>query len=444
MEHGMDVSSTVLTGKAAGVGQSRRAMAVALALVSISISLGSVLIWAAQGFPPLPMRFISTPLANGGVLVAQISYVVVGAILAAKIRNCPIGWLFLAMGLILTLPIPVSLLVADAHQGLRPAPASTVLVAWLVSSIGAPALVAALVTAGFLFPDGRLPSERARLAVHATSMAAAMLAVALAFHPAGPIWYRSLPTPITLPAAFEPLAELLRFLAAALLIGSVTVLVASLAGRYRRGDAIVRAQLRWFLFASAIAFLTLTPALAGIFVIDVSDSTGELLILGAAFGLATFPVAAAVAIRRYHLFGIDTVISRSLIYVPLMAVAGGLYTTSVVLFQRLFVAVTGETSDLVIVVTTLALAIGFTSARRALEGLVDRRWRPAAPAASSPDRTAVLPATDPTMLRVIELEACVARLERLVQGALIEQPDAASDMGPERHRNRDRGPGAGI
>jgi hypothetical protein len=204
------------------------------------------------------------------------------------------------------------------------------------------------------------------------------------------------------------------------------VLVASLAGRHRRGDAIVRAQLRWFLFASAIAFLTLTPALAGIFVIDVSDRTGELLILGAAFGLATFPIAAAMAIRRYHLFGIDTVISRSLIYVPLMAVAGGLYTTSVVLFQRLFVAVTGETSDLVIVVTTLALAIGFTSARRALEGLVDRRWRPAAPAASSQDRTAVLPATDPTMLRVIELEATVDRLERLVQGAVIEQPDAAS------------------
>src|SRR5262249_50714403 len=54
----------------------------------------------------------------------------------------------------------------------------------------------------------------------------------------------------------------------------------------------------------------------------------------------------------------------------------GLYTATVSLFQRLFVAVTGDKSDAAIVLATLVLATTFTPIRKWLEGIVERRFPP--------------------------------------------------------------------
>ncbi len=51
--------------------------------------------------------------------------------------------------------------------------------------------------------------------------------------------------------------------------------------------------------------------------------------------------AAAIAIARHRLYEIDLIINRTLVYVPLTGILGGLYSASVVLFQRIFVAFTG-------------------------------------------------------------------------------------------------------
>jgi hypothetical protein len=49
----------------------------------------------------------------------------------------------------------------------------------------------------------------------------------------------------------------------------------------------------------------------------------------------------------------------------------------VALLQRVFQSVTGDTSDAAIVITTLILASVFTPLRKWLEGIVDRRFKPA-------------------------------------------------------------------
>jgi hypothetical protein len=64
------------------------------------------------------------------------------------------------------------------------------------------------------------------------------------------------------------------------------------------------------------------------------------------------------------------------VYIPLTAILAGLYAASVSLFQRVFVATTGDTSDAAIVVTTLILASAFTPVRKSLEGLADRYLKP--------------------------------------------------------------------
>ena len=76
-------------------------------------------------------------------------------------------------------------------------------------------------------------------------------------------------------------------------------------------------------------------------------------------GIAAFdflPIAAGIAILRYRLYDIDVVINRTLVYGVLTAALVLVYVGSIVLLQRLFHALTGETSQLAIVASTLAIA----------------------------------------------------------------------------------------
>jgi divalent metal cation (Fe/Co/Zn/Cd) transporter len=55
----------------------------------------------------------------------------------------------------------------------------------------------------------------------------------------------------------------------------------------------------------------------------------------------------------------------------------GLYAGCVALLQRFFVAFTGNTSDAAAVISALILATVFTPIRKSIEGMVDRRFKPA-------------------------------------------------------------------
>ena len=61
-------------------------------------------------------------------------------------------------------------------------------------------------------------------------------------------------------------------------------------------------------------------------------------------GLIGFPISIGIAIVRYRLYEIDTLINRTLVYALLTAILAAVYFGAVVLLQRLFVALTGEKS----------------------------------------------------------------------------------------------------
>ena len=84
-----------------------------------------------------------------------------------------------------------------------------------------------------------------------------------------------------------------------------------------------------------------------------------------------------------------------------MGILSGLYTAGVALFQRLLVALTGETSDLATLLAILLVASAFTPVRRALEAAADRRFPArlaphAHPTAGSPEPSAVPISNDPS------------------------------------------------
>ena len=85
--------------------------------------------------------------------------------------------------------------------------------------------------------------------------------------------------------------------------------------------------------------------------------------------------AIGIAIVRHRLFDIDLIIRRTLIYGVLTTLLAGTYFVLVALLQRGLAALTGQNnSDVVTVVSTLAVAGLFLPVRNAVQRLIDRRF----------------------------------------------------------------------
>jgi hypothetical protein len=89
---------------------------------------------------------------------------------------------------------------------------------------------------------------------------------------------------------------------------------------------------------------------------------------------AGVPIAVGVAVLRYRLYDIDLLINRALVYAVLTATLALTCLGSVVALQHGFRAISGGTSQLAVVASTLAIAALFNPLRRRVQGLVDRRF----------------------------------------------------------------------
>ena len=133
---------------------------------------------------------------------------------------------------------------------------------------------------------------------------------------------RTIPTP---GGTLGDLAEI--FILLALL--SALLGIASLVIRYRSGDAVIRHQIRWIAAGGAsvvIGDLALRLAAAG----DSGDVGPTVQILINLIPLLLLIAAFWVAITRYRLYEIDTIISKSVTYFGLAVVIVGLYAAIVV------------------------------------------------------------------------------------------------------------------
>jgi hypothetical protein len=161
-------------------------------------------------------------------------------------------------------------------------------------------------------------------------------------------------------------------------LGSVVSLVLSQIYRYRWvSTPAQRQQTKWVVLGT-------TLGVAGTFPFKLpldlnllgGDTPIVLLVLKTGFALSFLlvPLSIGVAVLRSHLFDIDVVINRTLVYGSLTATLVALYFGTVVVFQKLFVVLTGEKSTLAVVVSTLVIAALFNPLRRRIQSFIDRRF----------------------------------------------------------------------
>jgi hypothetical protein len=103
--------------------------------------------------------------------------------------------------------------------------------------------------------------------------------------------------------------------------------------------------------------------------VPVSIAVSNVALLG-------LPVFTGIAIVKHHLYDIDLLINRTLVYGSLTTMLVAVYVGGIVLSQRVFVGLTGhdELPQLAIVASTLLIAALFAPLRRRIQATIDRRF----------------------------------------------------------------------
>jgi hypothetical protein len=159
-------------------------------------------------------------------------------------------------------------------------------------------------------------------------------------------------------------------------LGIVVSLVWSQIYSYRRfSSPEQRRQTKWVVFGTTLAVAGTFPFQLPVDLSLVGGDTPLALLLlrtGFALSFLLVPLSISVAVLRSHLFDIDVLINRTLVYGSLTAMLIGLYFGGIVVLQRLFVALTGEKSTLAVVASTLLIAALFNPLRRRIQSFIDR------------------------------------------------------------------------
>jgi hypothetical protein len=92
--------------------------------------------------------------------------------------------------------------------------------------------------------------------------------------------------------------------------------------------------------------------------------------------LTLLPIAVGIAILKYHLYDIDLIINRTLVYGFLTTILAGLYFGGVTATEAIFRSLTGQEQQpqLAIVISTLVIAALFNPLRRRIQSFIDRRF----------------------------------------------------------------------
>src|SRR5215211_1943168 len=297
-------------------------------------------------------------LTSGIVILAVPAYATVGAIIVSLRSRNGVGWLCLALSFIAVLvswqpAYGTMTALQNVLSGL----------AWVLI---APPLAVTLIL--LIFPDGRLLSRRWWVVV----------GMALVWPVLGP-----------LVAFYQPYAsvELVQKIGFSISVVALLASVVSIVLRWRRSRGLERQRIKLLVYAVTVTIIAVLLAVASSYVLgDIPGAQSPLSVISFAIafgGIALgIPVAIGIAILKYRLYEIDTLINRTLVYGALTALlAAGYFGTITalqgigsVVYQVPFRALIGQNSALATVAATLAMAALFNPLRRRIKSFIDRSF----------------------------------------------------------------------
>jgi signal transduction histidine kinase len=350
-------------------GRSGRA-GTAVAVVAFLIAFGGLVYTVlaqerirAAGRPDVATDW-SEAVVYGSALASAAT---VGLVVALRQRHQPVGWLFLALGLALSVGAAGDTFALEhaVMNGERGAGAALALVAGQASFIAWFGLLAVIL---HLTPTGRPLGPTWGKAMTFTAITATVGLGAKAVQDASFVPpYSGIRNPWALPTV----GSLVNAIAA--LTISVTMLGLIVAGtslivRFRRARGDERRQLRWL----TILVIPLPVMAVVSYIAAVSDLPLLRTVATGGF-VALIPIAAGLSVQRYRLYDVDHIVSRATAYalscVGLAAIFGGV------------AAVVGRTLGLFVddsvVPAVLATVVTVSAAaplHRRLQDVVDRRF----------------------------------------------------------------------
>jgi len=250
---------------------------------------------------------------------------------------------------------------------------------WTVYHLSWPAVAIIIGWIPLLFPTGDLPGPRWRVpaAIVLTLFGGGLIASALrpgeivagdaqsVVNPFGIAWW---------PAILQPFVDAIPLA----VVSSLLLGVAAVITRYRRGDRIVRLQIRWFVTAVAIVPVSLVAILIELALRTAAGAgpdapNGLISILVSYAAVLAIPISIGIAVTRYRLYDIDRLISRTIGWALVTGVLVAVFGGTVIGLQAVLTRATQGQTLAVAGSTLIAFAL-FQPVRRRVQRLVDRRF----------------------------------------------------------------------
>ena len=337
-------------------------------IIALSITVQMVISLRAKA--PYPNLFVPINTALDGMIVAVFAFLGV-LILTRQPRNV-IGWLLILPGLLGA--IPNESYIRSFSSAPQQPPVLLILALWFTYWNWLLVVLPVLFIPA-LFPTGQPLSLRWRWLIIAGVALAAyfFLLASLQSRFSGGNIDPPVEWSIANPIGFLP-DTTVETLIGPFIVGLILVTILSFTSifiRYRGAGLVERQQIKWLLYACA---LFAAVYIARLMITDLQGLMNDIRKTLSNLTYLALPAAIAIAILRYRLWDIDIIIRRTLIYGALTLTLALVYFSSVLILQTLFTSVSGQSSTIALVISTLGIAALFNPLRRRIQRDIDRRF----------------------------------------------------------------------
>jgi signal transduction histidine kinase len=317
-----------------------------------------------------PGRVLSSDIFSGvggaSFLILALTFASVGALVARRVPENRIGWIFLFTGLANSIQL-LSWQYADVglHASHRfPGAHGAAVFNTVISEATAGLLGLSLL----LFPDGRLPSRRWRPALASLLVGMGLLVLAGMLRP-GPYAepFARVSNPFGLAGA-RGVMDAVDIAGWLFVVCGIGLGAAAMVVRLRRAHGLERQQLKLVLAVGSVAATVAALLMSTWAIWPTGHLQARIAVLGICF--ASVPLIAGVAILRYRLYEIDVVVNRTLVYGAVTVILAGAFAATVVVLGT----VLGRGSGWATAAATLVVAVAFRPLRARVQDAVDRRF----------------------------------------------------------------------